>query len=63
MNQGAPGEARRLRDEAKRCDERAECHAEDNPMYAEGQVRRASHLRRLARDEEIFNPEGNHEPP
>lgn len=52
--QGDEDEADRLRGEAKRCDERAEEHAEDNPMYAEHLRRRANHCRRLARDEEDF---------
>lgn len=52
--QGDPDEAERLRGEAKRCDDRAEEHAEDNPMYAEHMRRRAAHCRRLARDEDDF---------
>lgn len=52
--QGDPDEADRLRGEAKRCDDRAEEHAEDNPMYAEHMRRRATHCRRLARDEDDF---------
>lgn len=55
MRQGEPGEAERLRTEAKNLDKRAADQAEDNPMYAEHCQRRAAWCRKLARDEDTFN--------
>lgn len=49
------GKAQRFRTEANNLDRRAAESAEDNPMYAEHCARRASHLRRLARDEDTYN--------
>ena len=48
-------EARRLREEADRCEKRAQEEAEGNPMYADHLQRRADHCRRLARDEEHYS--------
>lgn len=54
MRQGEPGEAERLRVEAKNLDKRGQRDAEDNPMYAEHCRRRAAWCRKLARDEDDF---------